>query len=181
VKVALGKHRPKTLFEITQSGRKLLAEQNEDVEMWNKVGHVGLEHLCYQTLIGKAYRELGYAVKGEAVLGERRFDVLASAGEKKVGVEVELSWNEMDNKLDNAEMVDELVVVARDTKILDLVKKEVQKRGLGKKVKVTTIAELMRELTGSIEEEDAGTNAPDGNKESEAPERNNGGTKGAES
>ena len=180
VKASVGKHKPITLLEITQSGKKLLKELGVDVRLWDKVGHVGMEHLYYQVLIANAYRKRGYEVRTEAVLGERRFDVLASARDKRVGIEVELSWNPMDNKLDNVEMVDELIIVARGAGMLEQIKKCVQKRGLASRVKVMKVAELMEELKDSIAGESLGTNALARNKQPDAPERNEAGTKGAD-
>lgn len=179
VHVAMQKGRPVTLFEITSSGQKLLAEQGEDVKKWDQVGHVGLKHLFYQALIAKAYRNKGYEVKLEAVEGERRFDVLAWNKEERIGIEVEMSWNEMDSKLKNAELVDTLIIVGEDEEMELRVRKAVLQRGVGEKVRVMTILELMRELSPSIGAEDAGTIDSMGNKANGTPEteqtRNEGG------
>ena len=86
----------------------------------------------------------------------------------------------MDNKLDNVEMVDELIIVARGAGMLEQIKKCVQKSGLASRVKVRTVAELMEELKDSIAGVSLGTNALARNKQPDAPERIEAGTKGAD-
>jgi len=175
MRIRLGAQRPVSLFEITAQGKDRLKQAGEETKKWDWVGHVGLKHAFYQALIAKAYREKGWTAKMEAAQGNRRFDVLASDGDTKVGIEVELSENDLRNKLDNLDGINELIIVS-EGELLKRIEKRVKEGGENGKVKVQGVMELVNQLKDSIGLRPHGRKASRGNKASQGPEGNKPGT-----
>jgi hypothetical protein len=166
--ISLSGRRPTQFLVLTGRAIELLRWQGIDINLWRHVGNSGFEHSLYQVLIRWNFLKLGYQSHLEVQLRNgRRIDVLATNG-KTVGVEVELSVDHLDNKLDCLDELDELYFVTKKEMV------ETLKSKLGSlppNVKVVAITDLLTSFNSYFEIK--GNNRIDGNKSKEKSDHGN--------
>jgi len=120
IDILLGPNRPKKFLIPSDKALGLLEAKGNDIRYWKHIGRVGFEHILYQTLLRLAYTRRGCEVRNEAKISEDRIvDVLVVEGEKKIGIEIELttSYN-LKEKLRGIESLDELHILVENEKTL---------------------------------------------------------------
>ncbi|MBI2185454.1 MAG: hypothetical protein HYU39_10925 [Thaumarchaeota archaeon] len=154
--VKLGNYRPVLYLVPTEKAIELL-KNVADITLLKKIGNVGIEHLVYQDIVAEGYALSGYAVFTEHNAGNRRYDVYAVANEKTIGIEIELSTENIHEKIQNSD-VDELVFVFKDKQTLERIRATVSpiESSLLKKVRFTVIDDYMRIVKNKIAAEQQG-------------------------
>ncbi len=130
--IQLSAGRPSIYVELTQLGSAILAKKGIELSQWNDyVGHVGIEHRVYQTLIASSLRKLGYNVQKEFSMEGKRFDVYAEKGDERLGIEVCVSPKT--NFFEASKVSDrlsEILYVCRDINVVELMEKELASLGI---------------------------------------------------
>ena len=148
LELALGGRRPTAFLVLTQEGISFLESRGIDTRLWAYIGHVGFEHMLYQTLIRWYLQKLGYDAHLEVTLGNRRFDVLASNGKRKLAFEIELDASaNVKQKLEGIEAIDRLYIVTRKN-LFYAIKSKINP--IPQKVRLYSIEVLLEKLRYSV-------------------------------
>jgi len=148
LELALGGRRPTAFLVLTQEGISFLESRNIDTRLWAYIGHVGFEHMLYQTLIRWYLQKLGYDAHLEVTLGNRRYDVLASNSKRKLAFEIELDTSaDVKQKLEGIEAIDRLYIVTRKN-LFYAVKSKINP--IQQKVRLYSIEVLLEKLRYSV-------------------------------
>jgi energy-coupling factor transporter ATP-binding protein EcfA2 len=148
LELALGGRRPTAFLVLGKEGISFLESRNIDTRLWAYIGHVGFEHMLYQTLIRWYLQKLGYDAHLEVTLGNRRFDVLASNGKRKLAFEIELDASaNVKQKLEGIEAIDRLYIVTRKN-LFYAIKSKINP--IPQKVRLYSIEVLLEKLRYSI-------------------------------
>lgn len=134
--------RPSGYLEPTQLGKMWLSKNNVNLTAWDDyVGHVGLEHRVFQSNIAAVLKKLGYSVKKEHPLGDKRFDIYAehlvqASGykmdgsvewkvDKRIGIEICVSSRtDFLAAQKTVSQLDEIIYVAKDQNIMMQMQRE---------------------------------------------------------
>jgi len=134
--------RPTGYLEPTELGKMWLSKNNVNLSAWNDyVGNVSLEHRVFQSNIGAVLKKLGYTVKREYSLKEKRFDIYAEhltqasgykmdgsvewKADKRVGIEICISpRTDFIAAQRVASMLDEIIYVAKDQNVMMQMQRE---------------------------------------------------------
>jgi hypothetical protein len=104
--------------------------------------------MLYQTLIRWYLQKLGYDAHLEVTLGNRRFDVLASNGKRKLAFEIELDASvDLKQKLEGIEAIDRLYIVTRKNLFYAIKSKT---NPIPQKVRLYSIEVLLEKLRYSV-------------------------------
>jgi hypothetical protein len=148
LELALGGRRPTAFLVLTKEGISFLESRNIDTRLWAYIGRVSFEHMLYQTLIRWYLQKLGYDAHLEVILGNRRFDVLASNGKRKLAFEIELDASvDLKQKLEGIEAVDRLYIVTRKN-LFHAIKSKINP--IPQKVRFYSIEVLLEKLRYSV-------------------------------
>ncbi len=124
--IQLSVGRPSIYLEPTELGKLWLEKNKVDISAWKDyVGNVGLEHRVYQWLIANALKKLGYNVKKEHTIENKRFDVHAENANQQLGIEVCISPKmNFSEAAKSSEQLDEVIFVCKDMDVIKLMQKE---------------------------------------------------------
>jgi hypothetical protein len=148
LELALGGRRPTSFLVLTHEGISFLEARGIDTRLWAYIGHVGFEHMLYQTLIRWYLQKLGYDAHLEVTLGNRRFDVLASNGNRRLAFEIELDASaNVKQKLEGIEAIDRLYIVTRKN-LFYAIKSKINP--IPQKVRLYSIEVLLEKLRYSV-------------------------------
>jgi GTPase SAR1 family protein len=148
LELALGGRRPTAFLVLTQEGISFLESRNIDTRLWAYIGRVSFEHMLYQTLIRWYLQKLGYDAHLEVTLCNRRFDVLASNGKRKLAFEIELDASaNVKQKLEGIEAIDRLYIVTRKN-LFYAIKSKINP--IPQKVRLYSIEVLLEKLRYSV-------------------------------
>ena len=116
--VKLGAYRPWKLLEITNDGISLLASVGHDTRFWRHIKNEGLEHVMLKYFVSDKLMQIGFEPKREkrkdVETGYQVVDVYYEDNDRKVGVEIESSTSDIENKLRALEKLD-VVMLAYST------------------------------------------------------------------
>jgi hypothetical protein len=144
--VRLGSFRPVRFLMLTENALKLLHSFGYDTSLWKKIGNTGFLHSLYQVLIAYSFRRKGYEATIEKKLASgRRLDVYCYDGNKKIGIEIELTTTNIEEKVEGIEEIDELVILVKDDEGLRDGVHFLQARPAVKKVRIQKVNEFLRE------------------------------------
>jgi len=135
--IPLGRFRPVKFLILTDEALNLLANVKHDVSLWKKIGNVGFEHSLYQVLVAYAFRKKGWeaGIEKEIMKG-RRLDVLIQQNGTKVGVEIELTTADIENKVMGIEKLDRLVFLVKDEQTKTSFQERITKLACREKIEV---------------------------------------------
>jgi hypothetical protein len=158
--ISLGRFRPIKFLVPTDQALGLLSNVGHDTSLWKgRIGRVGFEHSLYQVLIAYSLRKKGYEATIEKKLASgRRVDVCWNNGRKKIGIEIELTTANIDEKLEGIEELDGLVVLVRDEKCLRDALACLKEHPAMSKVTVQRVGEFLRENSTENRRGTSGTN-----------------------
>ena len=144
--IPLGRFRPVKFLIPTNEALNSLANVGHDTSLWKKIGNVGFEHSLYQVLLAYAFRKKGCeAVIEKKLRTGRRLDLLVMDGSKKVGIEVELTTTNVEEKLEGIDELDTLVILVKDEKMLQDALNVLKTHPANKKTIVKKASEFLRE------------------------------------
>ena len=144
--MALGSFRPVKFLILTNEALNLLHNVGHDTSLWKKIGNVGFEHSLYQVLIAYSFRKKGYEATIEKKLAsERRLDVYCYDGERKTGIEIELTTTNIEEKVEGIDELDSLVILVKDDESLRDGLTFLRARPAIKKVTIQKVSEFLRE------------------------------------
>jgi hypothetical protein len=144
VSVPLGRFRPVRFLVPTSEALSLLANVGHDISLWKKIGNVGFEHSLYQVLIAYSFRRRGFETTIEKTLASgRRVDVFID-GKLKIGIEIELTTGNLEEKLRGIDELDRLVLLVKAEQVLQEYQNELSNRHADK-VTVSRVIEFLRE------------------------------------
>jgi len=151
VDVVLGSYRPVKYLIPTSFALSTLEELGHDTRFWSHILHSGggFEHRLHIVFIRNLALGAGYKVQIEKALSNgKRVDLLLHRGEKRIGVEIQLKGNRIEDKADGIEELDELVLVVRDLNSLGIMKREVAELDseLRLKVRIYTLGQYAKML-----------------------------------
>jgi hypothetical protein len=115
--IPLGRFRPTKFLILTDEALNLLSNVKHDVSLHRKIGRVGFEHSLYQVLVAYAFRKKGWDAQIEKDMDGKRLDVLIQNNGTKIGIEVELTTADLENKVTGIEKLDKLVFLVRDRQV----------------------------------------------------------------
>jgi hypothetical protein len=148
--IPLGRFRPVKFLLPTEDALNLLRDFGYDTNLWKKIGNVGFEHSLYQVLIAYSLRKKGYEATIEKKLASgRRLDVYCYDGERKTGIEIELTTKNIEEKVEGIDELDSLVILVKDEESLRDGIIFLKARPAIKKVTVQKISEFLRENSTS--------------------------------
>ena len=146
VEVPLGKFRPVRFLLATEDALILLSSFGYDTSLWKKIGNVGFEHNLYQVLIAYSFRKKGYEATIEKKLPSgRRLDVYCSDGKRKTGIEIEVTTNNFEEKIQGIDELDELAILVKDDEGLRAGVRFLQARPAIKKVTIQKVRDFLAE------------------------------------
>lgn len=157
--VKIGNYRPVLYLIPTEKSIELL-KNVADITTLKRIGHAGMGHAIYEDIVAEAYALSGYAVFTEHSVGNRRYDVYAVANEKTIGIEIELTTENLKEKMQNSD-VNELVFVFKDKQTLERMRATVSpnESSLLQNVRFRLIDEYMRIVRNKIDAEQRGINS----------------------
>jgi DNA helicase HerA-like ATPase len=157
--ISLGRFRPIKFLVPTDQALGLLSNVGHDTSLWKKIGHVGFEHSLYQVLIAYSLRKKGCEATIEKKLASgRRLDVYCYDGEKKTGIEIELTTANIDEKVEGIDELDELVILVKDEEGLRDALACLKEHPAINKVTVQRVSEFLRENSTKNSHGTSGTN-----------------------
>jgi hypothetical protein len=144
--IPLGRFRPVKFLLPTDDAVNLLRDFGYDTNLWKKIGNVGFEHSLYQVLIAYSLRRKGYEATIEKKLASgRRLDVYCNDGKRKIGIEIELTTTNIEEKVEGIDELDSLVILVKDNESLRAGVRFLQARPAIKKVTIQRVSEFLRE------------------------------------
>lgn len=181
--VKLGAYRPWKLLELTDDGLKLLSSVGHDIRFWRHIKNEGIEHVMYKFLITDKLRQLGFEPVKEKRIetenGQRIVDVYYEENEKKVGIEVECSTSDIQNKLRALEKLDVVILATSTEESLRRMKTWLAQNGQGLKqnVRLVLLPILLKELQALIGRNASRRNSNGETKADSSPDGTEGGQK----
>ncbi len=169
--VKLGAYRPWRLLELTDDGINLLASVGHDTRFWRHIKNEGIEHVMHKFFISDKLQQIGFEPKREKRIdvenGYRVVDVYYEDNERKVGIEIECSTSDIENKLRALEQLDVIVLAYSTEESLQRMKDWLAQHGreLQQKVRMVLLPAYLKELqsligrNGSGQKSDGGTKA----------------------
>lgn len=164
--IAIGKFRPRKYLVFTKRALEFLEKHNVNIEFWKeRIGNVGFEHMLYQVHIALRHRDAGDKAYLERKIEGRIVDVLIKQGNKKIGIEVELSTaNKIEEKLVVLKQLHQLIIITKDFKTLEKIRTELSKEPLSNKLKFFTASYYLQFLNKRIARNKLGNNSFQRNK-----------------
>ncbi|MEM2271946.1 MAG: hypothetical protein QXP56_04680 [Archaeoglobaceae archaeon] len=144
--VVLGSYRPVKYLIPTPYAISLLQRLGYDTRFWSYITHSGggFEHRLHVVFLRNLAIKAGYEVQVEKVLGGKRVDLLLIKNGRRIGVEVQLKGIRAGEKFEELEELDELVIVVRDLRSLEIARSEIN--SWKPKVKVYTLGQYAKML-----------------------------------
>ena len=151
VDVVLGSYRPVKYLIPTSFALSLLEKLGHETNFWSYILHSGggFEHRLHIVFIRNLAMRAGYQVQMEKTLSNgRRVDLLLLKEKRRIGVEVQLKGNRIEDKLDGIEELDKLIIIVRDLSSLTIMKAGLTKLDLvlKSKVRVYTVGQYAKIL-----------------------------------
>jgi hypothetical protein len=144
--IPLGNYRPVKFIILTNEALNLLRNVGHEASLWKKIGNVGFEHSLYQVLIAYSFRKRGYDATIEKKLASgRRLDVYCNDGKSKMGIEIELTTTNIEEKVEGIDELDSLVILVKDEESLRDGVIFLKARPAMKKVRIQKVSEFLRE------------------------------------
>jgi hypothetical protein len=144
--IPLGRFRPVKFLLPTDDALNLLRDFGYDTNLWKKIGNVGFEHSLYQVLIAYSLRKKGYeATIEKKVASGRRLDVYCNDGKKKIGIEIELTTTNIEEKVEGIDELDSLVILVKDEESLRDGVMFLKARPAIEKVTIQRVSDFLRE------------------------------------
>lgn len=155
VSIPLGRGRPVLLLAPSEEALKMVADVGHNVGLLKHVGNIGWEHAFLVVLVKYALTNSGYNVQTEKIIGNRRVDIFAEQDGHRIGVEVEITTEDVESKLNGLENVDELIILARDIKKVNEMRARFEETHpeLRSKVSFRELGKFLREINKKIEPE----------------------------
>jgi hypothetical protein len=144
VEVPLGNFRPVKFLMPTTTALNLLANVGHNTSLWKKIGNTGFEHSLFQILIAFSFRNRGLRTTIEKTLPSgRRVDVYVESRER-IGIEIELTTTNIEEKIRGIDSLDRLIVLVKDEKVFhDFV--AFLRNAPNEKVRIARVNEFLRE------------------------------------
>ncbi len=180
--VKIGVGRPRMLLELSDEAIKLLNSVGHDTAFWRHIKHEGLTHVMFKYIISERLKEIGFEAVREKHLavegGYRVVDVYFEDKGKKVGIEIECSTSDIENKVRALEKLDMVLLAYMTEDTLQRVSNWLaEHKELNGKVRLMLISDYLKELS-IIRRERAGENSEQRGKFDSAFKGNKPGIKG---
>ncbi|MGH9921366.1 MAG: hypothetical protein ACRD38_01295 [Nitrososphaerales archaeon] len=158
--VKIGAYRPWKLLELTNDGINLLSSVGHNIGFWKHIKHEGIEHVMYKYLISDKLKQLGFDTKREHRIdvenGYRVVDIFFEDGEKKVGIEIECSTTDIENKIKALQILDIIVLGYTTEETLQRVSNWLaEHKELNSKVRLVLLSDYLKELQSLIRRDSA--------------------------
>jgi hypothetical protein len=144
IEVPLGNFRPVKFLMPTTTALNLLANVGHNTSLWKKIGNTGFEHSLFQILIAYSFRNRGLRTTIEKTLPSgRRVDVYVE-GRERIGIEIELTTTNIEEKIRGIDSLDRLIILVKDEKVFhDFV--AFLRNAPNEKVRIARVNEFLRE------------------------------------
>jgi hypothetical protein len=144
VEIPLGNFRPVKFLMPTTLALNLLANVGHNTSLWKKIGNTGFEHSLFQILIAFSFRNRGLTATIEKTLPSgRRVDVYVE-GRERIGIEIELTTTNIEEKVRGIDSLDRLIILVKDEQVFhDFV--AFLRNAPNEKVRIARVNEFLRE------------------------------------
>jgi hypothetical protein len=157
IEVPLGNFRPVKSLIPTTAALNLLSNVGHDTTLWKRIGNVGFEHCLLQVLISYTFRNRGLRTTIEKVLPSgRRVDVYVE-GREVVGIEIELTTTNIEEKIRGIDSLDRLILLVKDEQVFHNFVAFLR-NAPNEKVRVARVIEFLRENSIGNSRGTGGTN-----------------------
>lgn len=117
VEVPLGNFRPVKFLMPTKPALNLLTNLRHDTSLLRKIQNSGFEHSLFQILIAFSFRNRGLRTTIEKTLPSgRRVDVYVE-GRERIGIEIELTTSNIEEKVRGIDSLDRLIILVKDEQV----------------------------------------------------------------
>ncbi len=159
--IPLGRFRPVKFLIPTDEALNLLGNVGHDTSLWKKIGNTGFEHSLFQVLLAYAFRKKGCeAVIEKTLASRRRLDLFVIDGKRKMGIEIELTTTNVEEKMEGIDELDELVILVKEERMLQDALNVLKTHPANKKIIVKKASEFLSENSIKNSSGTSGTKSP---------------------